>query len=85
MATGADDAESTAAVLKKAQIEAIFDIEPEQIQKLNVETKMGFIFQHKDFEARKKEAFWNAISAFAAAAIPIFAFLGITRLFEGRK
>jgi len=70
--------------LTDAQIDAMFHIDPAEIRALDAETKFNLILQHKEQEVRRKEAFWNALQAFATAGIPILAMFGLTKMFGGR-
>jgi hypothetical protein len=62
------------------QIRALFAITPEDIAQLSTEQRLEYAFQHLEQQVRRREAFWNAVQAFAAGALPIFAFLGYSRL-----
>jgi hypothetical protein len=61
------------------QIKALTAIEPASIRELPVDRRVELALLHSENEARKKEAFWNAVQAFATGALPILAFFGITR------
>jgi hypothetical protein len=65
------------------QQEALLDISPAELRSLPLERKVELAFQHFDTEARKREAFWNAVQGFASGMIPILAFLGVSQL--GKK
>lgn len=71
--------------LSVAQEAALRDIKPDALKQLDAATKVDLLLRHAEFEARKKEAFWNALQAFATAALPIAAFLGITTFFGGKR
>ncbi len=70
--------------LDPEQTKALYDVKPKEIRELDPQTRIELAFQHADYKARKKEAFWNAVQGFATGIIPILAFFGLTRLFPGR-
>ena len=65
--------------LTEEHIKALTEVEPADIRALPVDRRVELALQHAENEARKKEAFWNAIQAVATGALPILAFFGITR------
>lgn len=64
------------------QRRALLDVEPAALRKLDAETRVDLLLRHAELEARRREAFWNSLQAFATAALPIAAFLGITALWK---
>lgn len=40
-------------------------------------------YERLELAIREREAFWNALQAFATGALPILAFLGVTKAFRG--
>lgn len=67
------------------QMRALLAVAPETISSLSPETRLDLALRYGELQARRREAFWNALQAFATAAIPLAAFLGITSLFRGEK
>jgi hypothetical protein len=65
--------------LSDEQTRALLDISPEELRKLNLDRRVELALQHAELETAKREAFWNAVQAFAAGALPILAFFGIQR------
>jgi hypothetical protein len=63
--------------LSDAQLEALYDLSPEELRSLDVDRRMELVIQHRDLAVRRREAFWNAVTAFATGAIPIMAFFGL--------
>lgn len=67
----------------KEQEEALLDISPDELRAMPLDRKVELAFQHFDYKARKREAFWSAIEGFATGMIPILAFMGIVQM--GKK
>ena len=67
------------AYLSKEHLDALVDIDPDEIRRLSTERRLELAIAHAEYEAHRKEAFWNALQAFATGAIPILAFFGITK------
>ena len=63
----------------KEQEEALYDVKPERIRSMNAERRIEMMLQHGEQEVAKRDAFWNAVQAFATGAIPILAFMGIAQ------
>lgn len=71
--------------LSKEQETALYDVGPGQIRSMSAERRIELMLQHGEQEVAKKDAFWNAVQAFATAALPIAAFLGISQMWGKRK
>jgi hypothetical protein len=54
------------------------------LRKLDADRRIELALQHADLEARRKEAFWNAVSSAVTIALPLLAFFGIERWTRGR-
>lgn len=65
--------------LSDEQTSALLDISPAELRKLAVDRRIELAVRHAELEIQKREAFWNAVQAFATGALPILAFLGIQR------
>lgn len=70
--------------LSAEQKAALYDISPEQIRGMNTDQRIAMALQHGEQQVAKKEAFWNAVQAFATGAIPILAFLGVSQMWSKR-
>jgi len=70
--------------LSEEQETALYDVGPAQIRSMSAERRIELMLQHGEQEVAKKDAFWNAVQAFATAALPIAAFLGISKMW-GKK
>jgi len=68
--------------LSDSQVKALLDIAPEEMRALPVDRRLEIVLQHAEYQARKKEAFWNAVQAFATGALPILAFFGISKVWK---
>ena len=64
----------------KEQEQALYDLDPADIRKLDPERRLELAIQHAEVDAARKESFWNAVQAFATGALPILAFFGITKI-----
>lgn len=70
--------------LSPAHLSVLRDFSPEALRSLSIEKRIDLLMTHADLEVRRREAFWNALTAFATGALPILALLGVTKLF-GKK
>lgn len=52
--------------------------DPAALRELSAKDRVEIALRHQEIENARKERFWNAISAFAAA-IPILAVLGVVK------
>lgn len=66
------------------QAEALYSASPDDLRKLDADRRIELALQHADLEARRKEAFWNAVSSAVTIALPLLAFFGIERWTRGR-
>lgn len=72
--------------LSAAQSAALLDVEPQRLRTdLSLEQRLDIALRQEELRARESEAFWNAVQAFATAALPIAAFLGVTSIFRRSK
>lgn len=63
--------------LTEEQHGALVDITPDELHQLPVEDRVRLALRHREVELQKKSGFWDALSSFATAAIPLATFLGI--------
>ena len=68
--------------LSREQEDALTSVTPGDIKSLDVPTRLSLALQHAELEARKKEAFWNAVQAFATGALPILTFFGLAKFMK---
>ena len=59
-------------------------VTPEELAKLDSQTRAELFMKHYELKAQKKSDFWSAVESIAAGALPILAFMGVTTLW-GRK
>ncbi len=69
--------------LDKEQEKALY-VEPSELAKLDSQTRVDLLLRQDDIEARRTEAFWNAVSSAVAIALPVMAFFGIERWTRGK-
>ena len=49
---------------------------PDELQSLPASERVEILMRNKEAEARRRDAFWNAVSGFATVAVPLATFLG---------
>jgi hypothetical protein len=64
-------------ILSPEQREALH-VPPEELTKLSSQEKIDYNLRYHEIKATKREAFWNAVSAFATAGIPLLVFFGFS-------
>jgi hypothetical protein len=66
--------------LSAEQEDALLAATPEEIKALPVEQRLELAFRHREVELQKRSQFWEAVSTFATAALPIATFFGVGAL-----
>ena len=68
------------ATLTPEQTQALLEVDPKELRALPIERRVELAFLNAEHKVRKQEAFWLAVQGFALGALPVLAFLGVTKL-----
>jgi hypothetical protein len=70
--------------LSQKQLTALLDLDPAEIRTIPADRRLELVLSRAEHKAREKEAFWNAVQAFATGALPLLAFFGVSR-WQGKR
>lgn len=69
---------------KQQEKSLVTSITDEDLRSLPTDKRIDVLLRHKEIQAQRTNAFWNAVSGFASVVVPLATFLGISAFRKGK-